>query len=240
LAKQDVLVESDSPESSRIAFQSPPYDAQAVRYLKKFIEVAKALQISLVDNAFLTSNRITDSKREYVLTKTLRFLDIIDDEGKPTPKLAWLRVVGQDYRTNTAKIVQEAYADAISKVAISIVGPDALRNYFVNSFDYTQTQAEGATRFFVWIANEGSLELSPELKEPLSQQAKTVVRAEKNEKPPKARRLPEREEERSAPQDISSIANVQTNVSMTLDKDTPLEIWKLVLDWLSKRQDNEL
>ena len=219
--------------------ENPPYDCVPA-WMQKFIEVARVVQVTEVNTSFVKSNKITNSKYEYGLLKALRFLQIIDKEGATTGKLSWLRMVGEPYKQNVAKIVGDAYSDLLGTVAVKIVGPDALQNHFVTKYGYMVKQAEAATGFFVWIATEGGIELSPEISNILAKQRKIGSRRSAVASSSKVSQMIE-EDDLVTTVDVpgmpavplpSTTSNVQATISMNLDKDTPVEIWRMVLKLL--------
>ena len=215
--------------------------------MQKFIEVAKAIEVTDVSPAFVKSNRITNAKWEFALLKALRFLQIINDENKPTPKLAWLRLSGKEFQEKFLIIVQEAYRDLLNVVAVKVVGPEALSNYFVTHFDYTAKKAAGATGFFVWAATLGGMELSPELRtvrpstgQEGQKRSKEIVRGENAHLRAGVVDIPNRTRDTQPDQgepDATQRTAVQASINMSLDKDTPKEIWQMVLRWLGDKSE---
>jgi hypothetical protein len=132
--------------------------------MMKFIQVIRDVQVTTVNPSFVKSNKITRAKYDYALLKALRFLGIVERDGKPTERIAWLRLTGQQYTNSLEKITRGSYAELINTVALRIADTDTLENYFVTRFKYTKKQAEGATVFFTWLAREAGIELSPKLK----------------------------------------------------------------------------
>lgn len=131
--------------------------------MMKFIQVIREVQVTTVNQSFIKSNKITRAKYEYALLKALRFLGIVEKDGKSTERIAWLRLTGQQYTNSMEKIAKGSYSELINTVALRLADTETLDNYFVTRFKYTKKQAEGATAFFVWLAKEAGIELPSKL-----------------------------------------------------------------------------
>lgn len=178
------------------------------------------------------------------MTNALKFLKLTDVDDNTTESMHLLQSEGEIFTQNLAKIVQEAYSDLTTSVQIDKAKPEHVYSYFTDrkKVGYTLAQAKKATKFFVWLATLAGIEVSSELKK---------LSPDPNAKPrgPKQSRIKNddladdtdidedlhetkvvRNIQAVVPQKSSSSAsNIQATITMALDKDTPVEVWRMVL-----------
>jgi hypothetical protein len=215
-------------EASKKNF-SPPSECTP-EWFTRFIEVAREHQIDQVTTLFLRSNKITAIKHEYKLMGALKFLGIVDGKGNPTDRLSSLLVIGDAYKQNLRVLVEEAYSDLLKVVSVKTTTPEGLHNYFISKMKLGKSQAEGAAEFFVWLANESGLELSEDLLGLLSRattETRDHVSSTSRRSAPKSLIQTGISKVRTGSKE-GPLQSVQTNINIALDKDTPIETWKLV------------
>jgi hypothetical protein len=125
-------------------------------------EAIKGLNTAQITREFITAN-VVGSGHQGTVLGALRFLGLIDEEGNVTSRLRALRVVGPEFSTNLASVVQLAYSDLLSTVAVKSASLDRLINFLMQKYSMSQPQAEGAAHFFTHLASLSGMELSEEL-----------------------------------------------------------------------------
>ncbi len=163
-AAADILT-PDNAQSWRTQEHTPPHTCRSL-WIDRFFEVIRQLDVSQISREFVAANIIGSGHEGKVLV-ALRFLGLIDDDGNVTPRLRALRVVGPEFTTNLAIVVQQAYSEMLGTIAIKSASFNRVINFLMQRYSMTQTQANEATRFFVHLARLSSMDLSEELSEGL-------------------------------------------------------------------------
>jgi len=208
-----------------------------VVWLEKFFDLNQRQKIDKIDAEFVGLN-IMGSGHESKIISALRFLGLIDDNGNATPKLASLRVVGEDFKKNLKPIVIEAYHDLTSTIVLDVAKPENLINFFVQRYDYSQASAKSALRLFVWLASQTDIPLSQEVQNlTLKPSPKAETKMPRTEAilPSKPRYKKPMRTFLEQPK-----SNIQATVNIHLDKDTPREFWDRVLALLGEKRKSEL
>ncbi len=141
--------------------RKPPYGA--IKWYEDFFALIERVQVDKVDSKFLEANNITSGDNVYAVINGLKFLGLLDDKGNATPKLSSLRVMGDEYTKSLKKVVDEAYADLESRVALEKAKPDDIANNFITRYDMPRSTALQAARVFVFFAQKAGIPLSSEL-----------------------------------------------------------------------------
>lgn len=214
----------DNGEKSR-----PPYTCLP-SWMGKFFDVARQTRLDKIDKTFIASNIIASNHESKVLV-ALRFLNLISEDGNPTEKLNSLKMVGEGFKTNLADIVNSAYRDMFDTVAVNIAKPENIINYFTQRFNYTTNQAANATKFLAWLATRAGINISPELGE---YAGKTVGSHEdKRNGNHTSKRYRMVKNGTDLDEEASMIRAV---INISLDSNTPMEIWNRVLRLLGEKQ----
>jgi len=150
----------ESTESETPAELKPPYGN--VAWYKKFFELIRSKSWEKIDTAIIGAN-IIGGPNATMLFKGLRFLGLVEEDGKTTKKLESLRVRGEEFKQNLKNVVEEAYADFLHTVAVEQAKPEYVLNYFIKSCGYGETTAQQAMKIFVHLAQEANIPLSQEL-----------------------------------------------------------------------------
>ncbi|GEM_PF-2741114 len=230
-------------EVGKSSIQSPPY-ACSPGWIIKFFELAKTMKLTIIDRAFV-GNYIVASKNESKVTNALKFLQLIDKDGNITAKVSLLKAEGEVFKQNLRKIVEEAYSDLITNLPIETVKADVMNAYFTDPkrCNYTLPQAKAATNFFVWIAKEAGMTLSPDLSniksDPKPRDPSMGETRSKKEHDSKVENLIEPAPKQGSQTIVNkvvlpslekpSLSNIQATITMSLDKDTPIDVWRMVL-----------
>lgn len=162
-----------------------------VEWYKTFFELIRNKQYDKFDKGIIQLN-IVGGPNAGMLFNGLRFLGLVQEDGTVTPKFESLRIVGEDFKKNLKKVVEDAYGDLFSKVVVNVAKPENVINYFMQGYGYRQSSAQLATMIFVYLCQESGTELSPELmafeiKRPAGQEGKGKGRRSPGEgKGPKA------------------------------------------------------
>lgn len=229
---ESIFPEDQAEIKARSARRAPYI---AIVWLEKFFDLNHRQRIDKVDTEFVRLN-IMGSGHESQIISALRFLGLVDENGAATQKLASLRVLGEDFKRNLAPIVREAYSDLISTIVLDSARSENLINFFVQRYNYSSTGATSAARLFIWLASQTDIPISDELgnlgaKSPqqIRPRLQTVQIAATKSKYEKGQNV--------LPTNASAI--VQATVNITLDKDTPKELWDRVLALLGEKRKEE-
>lgn len=106
----------------------------------------------------------------YHLLSALKFLNLVEKNGKTTPALNSLQMRGDDFEHNLQDVVRNAYADLFTKVDPARDSRANIMNFFMKHYGTSPTGAEKATTLFLDLCGEAGI---PTLKEALSTVAKT-------------------------------------------------------------------
>jgi hypothetical protein len=206
----------------------------------------------MVDKNFIVAHKLMDPSTTGKFASALRFLGIIDAEGKPTHNLHLLNAEGEVFRDNLGKIVKDAYAHLLSAVKVDKAKAEYVYAYYtdMNRYGLTLPQAKVAAKFFVWLASLGGMEVSEDLKAILPKGERkqrgpakardggdgeaSVIEGDngKPEKPFPSEELTVTKSIQPSPTQLSTASNIQATITMSLDKDTPVEVWRMVLKLL--------
>lgn len=140
----------------------PPYGN--VAWYESFFDLIRSKSFAKFDKGIIELN-IVKRANATMLFNGLKFLGLVEEDGKVTEKCESLRRKGEDFKTNLKVIVEEAYNHLFSKVVVAKVKPDNLFNYFAEYCDYGEATARLSIRIFVYLCKEAGIELSPELTE---------------------------------------------------------------------------
>ncbi|HKU49874.1 MAG TPA: DUF5343 domain-containing protein [Nitrososphaera sp.] len=238
---------------AKLKLPRPPYDCPMIA-ISKFFDVAKTTRVEVVDKNFIVAHDLIDPSTTGKFANALRFLGIIDADGKPTDRIHLLNAEGEVFVGNLAKIVNDAYAHLLSTIKVDKAKPEYLYAYYTdqNRYGLTLPNAKAASKFFVWLATLSGINVSEELKGILPKgdrkpRGPTKVRTaddgnmvepvqndngkSEEEVQPKELTVSKTLQAPRQPQ-LSSASNIQATITMSLDKDTPVEVWRMVLKLL--------
>lgn len=140
----------------------PPYGN--IAWYKKFFELIRTSSFDRFDKQIIELN-IVQRANATMLFNGLRFLGIVEDDGKVTDKFESLRRKGDEFKKNLESIVKEAYSYLFSKVVLSSANPETLFNYFAQYYSLGEAAASASTKIFTYLCQEAGIALSPELAE---------------------------------------------------------------------------
>jgi hypothetical protein len=241
------LLEERQVKPSSNGRRNPPARNTSRFWFERFLAVIQRQNPSVIDSSFLS--QIAPSNEGKLLAQ-LKFLHVIDEQGKATPLLPLVNMVGDEQRKGFQQIVSESYKELFAELKLDKALPDDLINYFIRKYSFTRDKAINASKFFLYLADKGSVSVSQELSSFL--QEKSVVSgsgpAVQAQQSPKAlerfARTTARDVRAVAPQrrprvsrDASTQPVIQAMINIRLDKDTPKEYWDRVFTLLGERAD---
>lgn len=140
----------------------PPYGN--VSWYDSFFELIRSRDFDKLDKEIIELN-IIKGPNATMLFNGLRFLGLVDEDGKTTEKFKSLRRFGDEFKQNLKKVVTEAYSVLFSKVVVESAKPEALLNFFVEYYDYGEATAGQVKKIFVYLCKQAEIPLSKELTE---------------------------------------------------------------------------
>lgn len=126
-----------------------------------------------IDGNFLRLNKIAPGN-EYKVIGALRFLGIIDEEGKPTEKSRLLKTKGAAFTAGLQDIVRKAYKDIFDMANGNRCTHEDIYNHFITVHELGPEMAAKTTRFFVQLCKLAEIDLMTRAK------AKPAAPAKKN------------------------------------------------------------
>lgn len=231
--------------------RNPPARNTSRFWFERFLAVIQRQNPAVIDSSFLSQ---IAPNNEGKLLAQLKFLRLIDEEGKGTALLSMLNMVGEEQRKGFQKMIRESYAELMSEVMIEKAVPDDAINFFIRRYTFTRDKAINATKFFLYLAEKGSLPVSPELSSLLtekssngsSQISPSIAAISPSlprlatEKMPRTGRVSTNAQKKARREfEGDSTPIIQTVINITLDKDTPHEYWDRVLALIGEGKNNE-
>ncbi|MBI3979750.1 MAG: DUF5343 domain-containing protein [Chloroflexi bacterium] len=145
-------------EGLNLARTVPPYGP--VKGMLEGIHLLRRVTPAQVDEAFLKANGVAPHN-EYKVIGALRYLGLIDAQGRPTERSRLLKTRGAAFTLNLQRIVQDAYADLFARVDVKKASRDEIHNYFITQGGHGAEMASKAARFFVELCRLAEIELAP-------------------------------------------------------------------------------
>jgi hypothetical protein len=241
----------DEKAKSQVARRNPPARNTSRFWFERFLAVIQRQNPTVIDSSFLSQ---IAPNNEGKLLAQLKFLRLIDDQGKPTALLPTLNMVGAEQKKGFQQIIRESYGDLLSEIVIERAVPDDVVNYFIRRYTFTRDKGINAAKFFLYLSEKGSLAVSKELSTFLTekgtnggasttQSPQVIAPSVKLAPNERLMRSPLRESRAgySSPQRRSQrevqAGSLQAVINVKLDKDTPKEYWDRVLALLGERRD---
>jgi hypothetical protein len=243
---QTLFEEKKSAQGKR----NPPARNTSRFWFERFLAVIQRQNPSVIDSTFL--NQIAPSNEGKLLAQ-LKFLHVIDEQGKPTQLLPMLNMVGEEQKKAFQEIAKNSYQDLLGEVKIDKAVPDDLINFFIRRYAFTRDKALNASKFFLYLAEKGSLQVSPELVGFIGEKSSPAPTQNGSSQlaPQRIVRIPQREARVSTtPTLVSRLqqkrsvvaleqqqqAVIQATINIRLDKDTPKEYWDRVFALLGEHK----
>lgn len=153
---------------------NPPYGS--INRLKYVFDLFKTHSLSTLNPSDLRSRGFSGSDAFQTIA-SLKFLGIIDADGKSTEKMKGLQLIGDKRATAIADIVKQAYSKLFDTVSEpNKLNKDELHNDFVSLYNLSGRLATTAVPNFLWLCKEAGLEVeeAPEVKEYRSRNRQSV------------------------------------------------------------------
>src|SRR5579875_2159488 len=166
--QQTVLVEQRGRPQTLQGRRNPPARNTSRFWFERFLTVIQRQNPSIIDASFLS--QIAPSNEGKLLAQ-LKFLHVIDEQGKPTSLLSALNMVGDEQKKGFQQIARESYSDLLNEVKIEKAVPEDLINFFIRKYTFTRDKAINASKFFLYLTEKGSMPISPELSSFLTEKA---------------------------------------------------------------------
>ena len=119
---------------------------------------------SVLDTDYLRAQQIAPGN-EYKVMGALRFLGIVDDEGRPSDQSRYLQAEGEPLAQFLRLTLRAAYADLFASVDIVTATRQDIYNHFVIHAGLGREMATKAARTFLELCRHTKIGLSPELGE---------------------------------------------------------------------------
>jgi hypothetical protein len=137
----------------------PPYGP--TRGTLQSLQLLRRTTPARIDSDFLRVNRIAPGN-EYKVVGALRFLKLIDEDGRPTESSRMLKTKGATYTLALQDIVRNAYSGAFNRLKPKEISRDSIYNYFVTEGGLGAEMAIKATRFLIRLCRLAEIEISPD------------------------------------------------------------------------------
>ncbi len=122
------------------------------------LQLMRKITPSKIDGSFLRFNKIAPGN-EYKVVGALRFLEIIDDDGRPTEKSRLLKTKGPTFTSALQDIVRGAYKNLFVHINGDGHSQEDIYNYFVTEEGLGPEMATKTTRFFVQLCQLAEINL---------------------------------------------------------------------------------
>ncbi|MGB2856686.1 MAG: DUF5343 domain-containing protein [Dehalococcoidia bacterium] len=153
----------------------PPYGP--TRGTLQSLQLLRRTTPPRIDSDFLRVSKIAPGN-EYKVVGALRFLGLIDDEGRPTDSSRLLKTKGPTYILALQDIVRNAYSGVFHKLKLKELTRDGIYNYFVTEGGLGAEMATKATRFLIRLCRLAEIEITPDAAQP-SPRAKRRTRSQR-------------------------------------------------------------
>ncbi|MHB1907719.1 MAG: DUF5343 domain-containing protein [Nitrososphaerales archaeon] len=239
VTKEEGVEESfEEAKDKNIGKRNPPARNTSRFWFERFLAVIQRQNPSIIDSSFV--RQIAPSNEGKLLAQ-LKYLHVIDEAGKPTSLLASLNMVGDEQKKAFQEAIRGAYSDLMAEIVIERAVPEDVVNYFIRKYSFTRDKAINAAKFFLYLAEKGSLNLSPELASFLNEKSLGSSPQSGTSNPSKIAERSVRtiSQPKLYQKKRDSVPPVQTIINLKLDKDTPKEYWDRILALLGEKSETQ-
>jgi len=245
---------ASSSSSGAQGRRNPPARNTSRFWFERFLAVIQRQNPSVIDASFVS--QIAPSNEGKLLAQ-LKFLRVIDEQGKPTNVLPMLNMVGDAQKKAFQQIASESYRELEVEIKIDKAVPDDVVNFFIRKYAFTRDKAINAAKFYLYLLEKAGIQVSGELGSFLNEKVSGSGQTSSNssvssnksiEKPPirvaikdprgtsfpNTSRLNQNRKNRA--NEVEERAPIQAIISIKLEKDTPKEYWDRVLALLGERR----
>ncbi|MBE0479728.1 MAG: DUF5343 domain-containing protein [Dehalococcoidia bacterium] len=137
----------------------PPYGPS--RGTLQALQLLRRTTPPRIDSDFLRVNKIAPGN-EYKVVGALRFLGLVDDEGRPTENSRLLKTKGATFTLALQEIVRNTYSGIFDRFRPRDISRDGIYNYFVTEGGLGAEMATKATRFLIKLCRLAEIEIAPD------------------------------------------------------------------------------
>ncbi len=166
----------------------PPYGPS--QGMLRGLQLLQRVTPSRVDEPFFRAQGVAPGN-EYKVVGALRFLGLIDDEGRPTERCRLLKTRGATFTLALQETVRQAYAGILGRLRPEDATRDRVFNYFVGEMGLGTEMANKAARFFIDLCRFAEIPLAASAERPRGQAGLPVHPASAAMASPRRRRLAE-------------------------------------------------
>src|SRR5579872_2252515 len=241
--------------------RNPPARNTSRFWFERFLAVIQRQNPTVIDVSFLS--QIAPSNEGKLLAQ-LKFLGVIDEQGKPTRILPMLNMVGDEQKKAFQEIASEAYKDLENEVKMEKAVPDDVVNFFIRKYAFTRDKAINAAKFYLYLVEKSGNPVSSELGAFLTEKATAGIQSTTTSTASiSSNRVSERASSKSQVKDFKTLGSpgprinlhrrpkssdfqdeargpIQAIINIKLEKDTPKEYWDRVLALLGERPASEV
>ncbi len=142
--------------------KSPSLPYGPVKGILQGLELLQRTSPQKVDGDFLRGHRVAPGN-EYKVVGALKFLGVIDEYGRPTPRAQSLKAKGPAFTLALQELVRESYRALLAEVSLREATKEQIYNYFILRERMGAEMTNKATRFFLELCRQAQMELSPAL-----------------------------------------------------------------------------
>lgn len=231
----------DKSKASQQGKRNPPSRNTSRFWFERFLAVIQRQNPSIIDATFLSQ---IAPNNEGKLLAQLKFLHVIDEQGKPTQLLPMLNMIGEEQKKGFQEITRASYQDLLSEVKIEKAVPDDLVNFFIRRYAFTRDKAINAAKFFLYLSDKASIQVSQELTGFLGEKPSQNQTGVSQTRPRVVHQM--QKDVRMTPLSLPVRKNgrvgqsrdqppIVATVNIRLDKDTPKEYWDRVFALLGEQ-----
>ncbi|MFA4837375.1 MAG: DUF5343 domain-containing protein [Dehalococcoidia bacterium] len=141
----------------RTGEQRPTLPYGPTRGMLQALQLMRKTTPTKIDGGFLRTNKIAPGN-EYKVVGALRFLEIIDDDGRPTEQSRLLKTKGATFTSALQSIVRGAYKNLFQRLNGTEHSQEDIYNYFITEEGLGPEMATKTTRFFVQLCQLAEIE----------------------------------------------------------------------------------
>lgn len=149
----------------------PPYGPS--QGMLRGLQLLQRITPSRVDEAFFRTQGVAPGN-EYKVVGALRFLGLIDDEGKPTERCRLLKTRGATFILALQETVRQAYGGLFRRLRVEEATREGIYNYFVGEMGLGAEMATKAARFFIDLCRFAEIPLAATAERPRGRAASVV------------------------------------------------------------------
>lgn len=167
--------------------KAPNPPSRTKSWYEKFFEILQSRKVESVDLDFVRANITSDPKDAAKFIRGLRFLGLVDSQGRSTPAMLKLRLTGDEFNTNLQATVQTAYKKVFDTIVVETAKNENVVNFFIESYGFSGSAAKDAVALFVYFAIKSGVSVSESLTSILNSQASVMSKKTAVSKPARER-----------------------------------------------------